>query len=184
MEQIVRRFAEALKSIDASRARYRKYQPGVGPFGEPQVTKKAVEYLRKKHPKEFRDARTKREPDVLIPGQWALELKIVRPFGDNGVLAEHWSENLLHPYAGNVSSLGDCLKLLESGLNERKGILVLTYEHSPPKIDLTVLLSSFELLAERILGLSLSPRHSATASDLIHPVHQQATVYGWEVYEK
>jgi len=184
MELIVERFAEALKWIDASGTRYRDYKPGVGPYGEPQVTKKAVEYLRKTYPKEFRGARTKREPDVLIPGQWALELKIVRPYGDNGILAEHWSENLLHPYEGNVSSLGDCLKLLQSGLQERKGVLVLTYEHSPPMIDLGVLLGPVELLAQEIMDLGLGPRCSATATDLVHPVHQQGTVYGWELHEK
>jgi hypothetical protein len=184
MELVVRRFAEALKWIDTSGTRYRNYQPGVGPCGEPQVTKKAVEYLRKTYPKEFKGARTKREPDVLVPGLWALELKIVRPYGDNGVLAEHWSENLLHPYEGNVSSLGDCLKLLRSGLEERKGILVLTYEHSPPRIDLDVLLNSYELLAKEILELNLGPRFSATLTDLIHPVHQQGTVYGWELHDR
>jgi hypothetical protein len=184
MELIVRRFAEALKWIDSSGKPYRNYLPGVGPYGEPQVAKKAVEYLREAYPQEFRGARTKRTPDVLIPSQWALELKIVRPYGDNGVLAEHWSENLLHPYEGNVSSLGDCLKLLQSGIKERKGILVLTYEHSPPKIDLGILLDSFELVAKDILGLNFGPRCSAALTDLIHPVHQQGVVYGWELNEK
>lgn len=42
-------------------------------------------------------------PDVLVPNRWALEFKIVRPFGDNGIEAERWSQNLLHPYPGNVS---------------------------------------------------------------------------------
>jgi len=42
----------------------------------------------------------------------ALEFKIARPFGDNGKEAENWSVNLPHPYAGNVSVIGDCLKLL------------------------------------------------------------------------
>jgi len=183
MEQIVGRFAEALKWIDASGKRYRSYQPGVGPFGEPQVAKQVVEYLRRTYPKEFKGAKTKRAPDILIPGQWAIELKIVRPFGDNGILAEHWSENLLHPYEGNVSSLGDCLKLVQSELEERLGIVVLTYEHSPPKIDLAVLMDSFELIARQILALRLGPRCSAVATDLVHPVHQQAVAYGWELQQ-
>jgi hypothetical protein len=28
----------------------------------------------------------RRVPDLLVPGQWAVECKIVRPFGDNGGL--------------------------------------------------------------------------------------------------
>ena len=184
MERIVGRFAEALKWIDDSGKPYRNYRPGVGPYGEPQVAKQVVAYLRAKYPKEFSGVRTKRMPDVLVPGQWAIELKIVRPFGDNGILAEHWSENLLHPYEGNVSSMGDCLKLLNSGLLERKGIVVLTYEHSTPKIDLGILLDSFELVVREILGLKLGSRYSATATDLIHPVHQQGVVYGWELHDE
>ena len=182
MERIVRQFAEALKWIDSSREPHKSFQPGVGPYGEPQVIKKAVEYLRRTYPIDFEGARTKREPDVLIPGQWALELKIVRPFGDNGKPAEHWSENLLHPYEGNVSSLGDCLKLLRSGLTERKGIVVLTYEHSPPQVDLSILILCFEVLAREILEINLGSRCSAKLQNLIHPVHQQGIVYGWEVY--
>jgi len=47
----------------------------------------------------------------LIKGLWVIEVKIARPFGDNGKEAEAWSVNLLHPYAGNTSIIGDCLKL-------------------------------------------------------------------------
>ena len=85
----------------------------MGPYGEPQVLKQLVKYLSKSYPEFYKDAKTKREPDVLIPGRWALEFKIVRPFGDNGKEAEHWSQNLIHPYEGNVSSIGDAIKLLK-----------------------------------------------------------------------
>ena len=69
-------------------------------------------------------------------------------------------------------------------MKERRGILVLTYEHSPPKIDLGVLLDSFELLARNVLELNLGPRCSATLTDLVHPVHQQGVVYGWELSKR
>jgi hypothetical protein len=82
-----------------------------------------------------------------------------------------------------VSSLGDCLRLAASQLDERKGIIVLTYEHSPPRIDLSVLIDSFELLAEGILGVQLGPRCSGKLIDLVHPVHQQGTVFGWELLD-
>ena len=111
MQFLVDKFGEALKAIDNSRVLHKHFQPGVGPYGEPQVIRKSLEYLKKAYPQEFAVGKTRREPDVLIPGKWALEFKIVRPFGDNGNIAEHRSENLLHPYEGNVSALGDCLKL-------------------------------------------------------------------------
>ncbi len=182
MQTIVTRFAEALKAIDSSREPHKNFQPGVGPYGEPQVIRKSLEYLKEKYPEEFGSGKTKREPDVLIPKRWALEFKIVRPFGDNGKPAEHWSENLLHPYEGNISALGDCLKLQRSRLEERKGIVVFVYEHTPPVIDLRVLIQSFELIAKEVLRVKLGPRSEAQLKDLVHPVHQQATVYGWEIH--
>ena len=61
------------------------------------------------------------ECDFVLPGEWAVGVKLARPFGDNGKPAERWSENLLYPYPGNTSSLGDCLKLLNSDFPEREG---------------------------------------------------------------
>ena len=126
-------------------------------------------------------ARTKRLPDVLIPGHWALEFKIVRPFGDNGLPAEHWSENILHPYPGNTSSLGDCMKLLQSGLPERKGIIVFGYEHEKAVVPLDPAIHSFELLAAEIIHVELSKRIERRIERLCHPVHQVLRVFGWEI---
>src|SRR6266702_123142 len=90
-------------------------------------------------------ARTVRQ----MPFAW--HFKIIRPFGDNGLPAEHWSENILHPYPGNTSSLGDCMKLLQSGLPERKGIIVFGYEHAQAVVPLDPAIRSFELLAAQIV---------------------------------
>ena len=65
---------------------------------------------------------------MLIRSSWAVEFKLVRPFGDNGKEAENWSVNLLHPYQGNVSAIGDCLKLKCLECVERKAVLVIGYE--------------------------------------------------------
>jgi hypothetical protein len=118
----------------------------------------------------------------VIPGEWAIEFKLLRPFGDNGKEAEHWSENVLHPYRGNVSSIGDSIKLIESGFSERKAIVVFGYEHSPPKIDITTAIDSFEILAKEVVDVELGERYSAEFGPLIHPVHQQGKVFGWEVF--
>lgn len=64
---------------------------------------------------------------------------------------------------------------------ERKGIVVFTYEHDPPVIDLSVIVDCFENLAIEVLGLPIGQRHVSVLSNLVHPVHQQAGVYGWEV---
>jgi len=88
---------------------------------------------------------------------------------------------VLHPYPGNVGSIGDSIKLIESGFPERKAILVFGYEHSPPLIDTTVAIESFEAISNQVVGIELGARQSAAFGPLIHPVHQQGKVFGWQV---
>jgi len=71
---------------------------------------------------------THKHPDLTIGAEWALELKIVRPFGDNGKEAENWSVNLLHPYRGCVSAIGDAFSLIEIEKEIRKAIVVIGYD--------------------------------------------------------
>jgi hypothetical protein len=178
---LVEDIATALAAVDAERAVHKQFQAGIGPFGEADAVRAALAWLKRTDPERYGAAATKRLPDLLIPGQWAVELKVVRPFGDNGLPAEHWSENVLHPYPGNTSSLGDCLKLLSSGLPERKAVVVFGYEHTPPQVPLAGALAGFELLARGLLRLHLSPRAEVLRQNLVHPVHQQLRVYGYEV---
>jgi hypothetical protein len=124
---------------------------------------------------------TKRTPDLLIPGEWALEFKITRPFGDNGKEAENWSVKLIHPYAGNVSTIGDCYRRLKWPGRERKTVIVIGYEHTPAKIDLKPLTESFEIIAQHVAGSRLSNRIERRGEGLVHPVHQSVRVFAWEV---
>jgi hypothetical protein len=121
----------------------------------------------------------------VIPDQWAIEFKLIRPFGDNGIEAEHWSENILHPYPGNVSAIGDCIKLVQSAFTERKAIIVFGYEHSPPIIPLDIASAAYEAIATQVagpdFGFTLGTRHASVFDDLMHPVHERGRVYGWEV---
>lgn len=178
---LVSDFADALAAVDSTRAAHKAFQPGIGPFGEAEAVRAALAWLRDSGATAYRSAATKRLPDLLIPGEWAVELKVARPFGDNGKLAEHWSENVLHPYPGNTSSLGDCLKLLGSGLPERRAVVIIGYEHTPPIVPLEPALASFELVARKVLQLRLSPRVEHVRTGLVHPVHQQLRVFGYEV---
>ncbi len=89
--------ANAIVDIDASLVPFKQFQPGVGPYGEPQLVRAVVERLNKL-PLYAGKVSTHRTPDALIAGRWALEFKLARPFGDNGKEAENWSQNLLHPY--------------------------------------------------------------------------------------
>ncbi|HEY7576181.1 MAG TPA: hypothetical protein VH855_01185 [Acetobacteraceae bacterium] len=118
---------------------------------------------------------------MFIPAQWAIEFKIARPFGNNGLPAEHWSEDLLHPYPGNTSSLGDCVKLLSLGLVERKAVMIIGYEHTPPRVTLDAAVLGFEVLAREVVKLRLSRRVEELRAGLVHPVHQQLRVFAYEV---
>ena len=156
LEQLAADFADALKSVDADQLAHKHFSPGVGPYGEADAVRAAASKLQIGKPSVYSAAVTKRLPDLLIPHQWALEFKIARPFGDNGQPAEHWSGNLLHPYPGNTSSLGDCLKLLSSAIAERKAVIIIGYEHSPPRIPLDPAIRGFEILSKEIMRVRLT----------------------------
>jgi hypothetical protein len=191
MSQIVSDFALAFKAVDDSapkgRSRTREYRAGIGPLTENEAITRALAWLKQIKPSDYSEGGPRAYPnsrqicDLVLPGQWAVECKLIRPFGDNGVEAEHWSENVLHPYSGNVSSVGDAIKLNESGFAERKGILVFGYEHLPPRINLDLAVRCFEVICSQVLRIPLSERHSAEFSSLIHPSHQHGKVFGWEV---
>jgi len=168
LAQVANDVVEALVNIDQSGVAFKNFQAGVGPYGEPQLLTAVAQRLNLL-PIYRKAVRTKRTPDLLIPNEWALEFKLARPFGDNGKEAENWSVNLLHPYEGNVSLIGDCLKLGRLGGTERKGAVVVGYEHTPPRISLAPLLEAFELIATRVAGVRIGPRVTAARSGLCHP---------------
>lgn len=90
LEEVVSDIANGLSTLDAAGSKFREFQPGVGPFGEPQLVKQIAVYLNTLA--KYDDAvQTKRCPDLLIPNEWAIEVKIARPYGDNGKEAENWS---------------------------------------------------------------------------------------------
>ncbi len=171
LARVVTDIADALKAIDSSRVSFKHFQAGVGPYGEPQLLKLVCQQLNSL-PRYASGVKTMRTPDILISGSWVLEVKIVRPFGDNGKPAENWSVNLLHPYPGNTSLLGDCLKLRALSREEGKAVVAIGYEHDPPQVNLEPLVQSFELIARNVLSIPLGDRVSVRRANLIHPVHQ------------
>jgi hypothetical protein len=180
LSSVLEDIADILKTIDSSGSSFKSFQAGVGPYGEPQLTKLLAQDM-SALPRYSGGVIMKRTPDLLISEHWAIEIKIVRPFGDNGKLAEDWSVNLLHPYLGNSSLLGDCLKLAAFPCPEQKAVLAICFEHDPPQVDLDVLVRSFEHIARNVLSIQLGRRQSALRSHLIHPVHQRLAVYGWQL---
>lgn len=175
--EIVRLIADILKSFDSEGPVHKAFKPGIGPFGEPQIVREIARRLSSKGV----PARTKRTPDLAIQDEWAIEFKIARPFGDNGKEAENWSVNLLHPYAGNVSLIGDAIKLSELGTYNHKALFVIGFEHDPAKISLNPLLDAFELIAQQVMSVHLGKRVEENRGHLVHPEHQVLRCVGWEL---
>jgi hypothetical protein len=121
--EIVKTIADILKEFDAEMPIHKAFRPGIGPFGEPQIVRVIAQRLSAKGIA----AQTKRTPDLDIHHQWAIEFKIVRPFGDNDKEAENWSVNMLHPYSGNVSLVGDAIKLSTLDTYPHKGLFVIGF---------------------------------------------------------
>ncbi|MGE5072536.1 MAG: hypothetical protein ACM3MF_03840 [Anaerolineae bacterium] len=176
-KEVVRIIADILKSFDSELPVHKAFQPGLGPFGEPQI----VSLIAARMSANGISCRTKRTPDLAIGQEWAIEFKIVRPFGDNSKEAENWSVNMLHPYAGNVSLIGDAIKLsrLEGYLG--KGLFVIGFEHSTPMISLDPLIKSFEAISKQVMNISLAERIEERRAGLCHPVHQVLRCIGWQL---
>ena len=130
------------------------------------------------------DAHTKRIPDLDIQHQWAIEFKIVRPFGDNGKEAENWSVNMLHPYPGNVSLITDAIKLIQLCGFTKKGLFVIGFEHNPVKISLDPLINSFESISKQVMQINLGKRIEQRRVGLVHPEHHVLRCIGWEINPK
>jgi hypothetical protein len=122
-QEIVEIIADELKLVDQERPVHKNFLPGIGPFGEPQIVKIVSERLTSRGVQ----AQTKRSPDLALENEWALEFKIVRPFGDNGKEAENWTVNMLHRYPGNTSLIGDAYKLRNLLQYNQRGLLVIGY---------------------------------------------------------
>ena len=152
--ETVRIITDVLKEFDSERPVHKDFRPGIGPFGEPQIVREIANRLAERGI----SSQTKRTPDLEVQHEFAIKFKIVRPFGDNGREAENWSVNLLHPYDGNVSLIGDALKLLRLPSYPHRGLFVIGYEHDPPRLSLDPLINSFELIAKHVLA-ALRRRH-------------------------
>ena len=175
---LVKTIADILKEFDDEKPVHRAFQPGIGPFGEPQIVREIAQRLTERGIR----ARTRRSPDLDICGLWAIEFKIVRPFGDNGRAAENWSVNMLHPYPGNESLIGDALKLSNDlDAYRHKGLFVIGYEHDPPRISLDPLIDSYELITRQVMNIALGKRIEERREALCHPEHQVLRCIGWQL---
>lgn len=190
LRKLVTDFADALHAVDSAgpigRSSSRVSRPGVGPLQERQAIRLAAEHMAAADPAyagiaSGRYPGTRLECDLLIPGQWAVEVNLARPFSDDERQTAHWSENLLHPYADKTSAVGDALKLQSLDEALSKAVLIYGFEHSTPRISLEPAVRAFELIATQVAGVRLGKRIEQIRTALRHPAHAVVRVYGWEV---
>ena len=182
-------FAAAMTRVDqrgpqASSPRSgRIYQPGIGPHPEDQAVDLVLAELQATAPAQYANARvrvpypTSRQKCDLLVGEWAIEIKMARPNGDNGKPDDTSIKDILSPYESDRSAVSDAMKLATTTLAPRKAIVIYGFEC--PRRPLATIIDAFELLASR--SANLGPRCQAALGPLCHPIHQAGTVFGWEI---
>ena len=168
LSEIVNAVANISKDLDSERPTdQKKFQPGIGPFREVQLVREIAKRLTDCGVSgQSVVAGIQRTPDMSVQfdqsvsddKDWALEFKIIRPFGDNGRIATNWSRRLLYPYQGNESLMGDALKLQSLDGYQHTGLVAICFEHNPPRLNLEPILASFELITRDLMNVRLGDR--------------------------
>ena len=196
LDELVDDFAAALQEADAKRPQAQNtrsgkpFQPGIGPHTEAQTVALVCDELVRSQPHKYDGqlAQGVSYPDIVrqkcdlcygssLTWEWAIEVKMLRLFGDNGKLNDNILMHILSPYAQHRSALTDCSKLARTTVGDRHAILIYGYEHG--EWPLEPAFRAFEILANDVVNLG--PRRSASFDDLVHPVHRRGQVVAWEV---
>jgi hypothetical protein len=111
------------------------------------------------------------------PEQWAVEIKMLRFMGDNGKPNDNILMHILSPYPAHRSALTDTIKLAASGFPGRHAVVIYGYDYPGWSMDPAI--DAFEALANR--WVILGSRASATFDGLVHPIHREGRVFGWEI---
>ena len=164
------------------------FQPGIGPHSESETITLALAeasagfvgtHIEREVPY---PAIARSRCDLVIdesPG-WAVEIKLLRLLGDNGLKNDNMLMHILSPYPVDHSALTDCPKLLRSGFVGRKAIVIIGYDYDD--LPLAPTIRAFELLASSEVNLTAA--NLAPFDGLIHPVHRRGEVFGWEISDR
>jgi hypothetical protein len=175
--------ADARRPAAVSYRSGNSYQAGIGPFTEEKTIELVMAEIREK----FRPFQTnvsyasdsRQRCDLCLGSEdnrlFAVEFKMLRIMGDNGKPNDAMLTHILSPYPAHRSALTDCRKLAESSFDCPKALIVWCYAYEKWPVE-----PAIECL-EGLAGSLLSDRVSAPFHSLVHPIHQQGTVYGWLV---
>ena len=105
---------------------------------------------------------------------------MMRIMGDNNKANDNIFMHIFSPYEKQNSALTDGLKLLKSGFDGEKSIIIYGYDYDDFPIEKTI--SLFEKTTKDFFNIS--ERYSASFEKLVHPVHTRGSVYGWTIKNK
>jgi hypothetical protein len=190
LRNILENLAQGLLEFDLAEPIYRNYNPGVGPHPEVEQIRSAINRVNNPgNPlygaiTEAPYPNTNAQCDLLIPEEYAIEFKLLRPLGDNGrENSTQWFSDVVCPLSGNRSAIGDCLKLINSGFAVRKAVVLIAYypatDEERFKINKTI--DCFELIAREICDINLGNRIHVEFAPLVHTFHQVGELIGWEI---
>ena len=189
-KKIISDFALSIKKIDSTKPVYvsqRKnknvYKPGIGPHTETATINLVVNELKKdkfytKIEREIKYPNSRKSCDLKFSINNKIlfsEVKMMRIMGDNNKANDNIFMHIFSPYEKQNSALTDGLKLLKSGFDGEKSIIIYGYDYDDFPIEKTI--SLFEKTTKDFFNIS--ERYSASFEKLVHPVHTRGSVYGW-----
>ena len=189
-KKIISDFALSMKKIDSTKPVYvsqRKnknvYKPGIGPHTETATINLVVNELKKdkfytKIEREIKYPNSRKSCDLKFSINNKIlfsEVKMMRIMGDNNKANDNIFMHIFSPYEKQNSALTDGLKLLKSGFDGEKSIIIYGYDYDDFPIEKTI--SLFEKTTKDFFNIS--ERYSASFEKLVHPVHTRGSVYGW-----
>ena len=189
-KKIISDFALSMKKIDSTKPVYvsqRKnkniYKPGVGPHTETATINLVVNELKQdkfytKIEREIKYPNSRKSCDLKFNINNKIlfsEVKMMRIMGDNNKANDNIFMHIFSPYEKQNSALTDGLKLLKSGFDGEKSIIIYGYDYDDFPIEKTI--SLFEKTTKDFFNIS--ERYSASFEKLVHPVHTRGSVYGW-----
>lgn len=177
--------ADARMPVAVGQRSGRVFQPGIGPHSESDTISLALAEsstglagvpLEREVP--YPDIARSR-CDLVIEGSpgWAVEVKLLRLLGDNGLKNDNMLMHILSPYPVDHSAVTDCSKLLRSGFADRKAVVIIGYDYD--SLPMAPAIKAFELLASS--EVTLVAARPASFENLVHPVHRRGAIFGWEI---
>ena len=194
-KKIISDFALSMKKIDSTKPVYvsqRKnknvYKPGIGPHTETATINLVVNELKQdkfytKIEREIKYPNSRKSCDLKFNINNKIlfsEVKMMRIMGDNNKANDNIFMHIFSPYELQNSALTDGIKLLKSGFDGTKSIIIYGYDYE--NFPLLKTIELYEKIAKEFY--SISERYSSSFENLVHPVHQKGNVFGWIIDKK